>query len=271
MTPQPVLLGMPSGPSHGMRAPEVIHRGGPSAPTSLKPHHVVPTLAHFEITYACMEQCIMCYNPTRTKVNERDKGLVQQIVETVAAQRIPHTYLIGGEPTYGYSASELSDLVDCLADNGSSTTIVTNGQVHLRQFNPRLACFGVSIHGATPEAHDSITGKRGSFKRATEAVRRYVDDGHDVRIITVLMGRNHDEMFRIAEMAAELGAESIYFDIYEPGGIGEVNSHAASLRMQPTLGELRAGLGQIVDANMQIPLRGGDALGTAVPYCLEPR
>lgn len=252
----PKVVGSTGGDAFGMRAPSVITRDGAAPGRRLVPPFSIPTLAHIEITYACMESCIMCYNPTRTKVNARDKSLVRDIVATLADQRIPHTYLIGGEPTYGYTGAELSDMVDQLADNGSSTTIVTNGQIHLKHFNNRLAAFGVSIHGADAESHDSITGKRGSFKRALDAVRLYVEDGHDVRFVTVIMGRNHDQMYRIAELAYELGAESIYFDVYEPGGIGESLSRARDLRMQPTAAELRVALGEVIRAHDELPFRG---------------
>jgi pyrroloquinoline quinone biosynthesis protein E len=260
-----------STPSYGMVDPYLIERKGPTRDVQIKPLFTIPTLAHIEITYACMEDCIMCYNPTRTKVSDRDKEVVWDIVRSVASQRIPHTYLIGGEPTYGYTAAELSDMVDYLSDHGSSVTIVTNGQIHLKKFNPRLACFGVSLHGADADMHDSITRKPGSFKRAVAAARMYVEDGHDVRIVPVVMGRNHDQMYKIAELADDIGAESIYYDIYEPGGIGEENSHDASMHMQPSINELRAAIGQIVDAHDDFPFRGSVGIGTAMPYCFDER
>jgi radical SAM protein with 4Fe4S-binding SPASM domain len=258
-------------PDYGMVDPYVIRRDGPTRDVTIKPLFCIPTLAHIEITYACMEDCIMCYNPTRTKVSQRDKEQVWSIVRSLAEQRIPHTYLIGGEPTYGYTGAELGDMVDYLSDHGSSVTIVTNGQIHLKDFTRRLACFGVSLHGATAEDHDAITRKPGSFKRAVAAARMYVEDGHDVRIVPVVMGRNHDQMYRIAELAADIGAESVYFDIYEPGGIGEANSHDADLHMQPTLDELRIALGQIVEAHDVLPFPGSVGIGTALPYCFDER
>jgi radical SAM protein with 4Fe4S-binding SPASM domain len=263
--------GCGSDPSYGMVDPYVIQRAGPSRDVRIEPLFTIPTLAHIEITYACMEDCIMCYNPTRTKVTDRDKGIVWDIVKSMAAQRIPHTYLIGGEPTYGYKKQELADMVDYLSDHGSSVTIVTNGQITLTDFTNRLACFGVSIHGSTPEVHDAITQLPGSFEKAVRSVRRYVEDGHDVRIVPVVMGRNHDEMYRIAELAWELGAESIYYDIYEPGGIGEVNSHDADLHMQPSIDELRVAIGQIVQAHDDLPFAGSIGIGTAIPYCFDER
>ena len=263
--------GCSTDPSYGMVDPYVIQRDGPRRDVRIKPLFSIPTLAHIEITYACMEDCIMCYNPTRTKVNQRDKSIVWDIVKSLAAQRVPHTYLIGGEPTYGYKKQELADMVDYLSDHGSSVTIVTNGQITLKNFTNRLACFGVSIHGSTAEMHDGITQLKGSFEKAKRSVRQYVEDGHDVRIVPVVMGRNHDEMYRIAELAWELGAESIYYDIYEPGGIGEVNSHDADLHMQPSIEELRIALGQIVQAHDDLPFKGSIGIGTAIPYCFDER
>lgn len=258
--------------SYGMRDPyEIVRKGATDAAKRIRPLFCVPTLAHIEITYACMEDCIMCYNPSRERVDQRDKDVVWDIVRSLAKSRVPHTYLIGGEPTYGYSKDELQGYVEYLSDHGSSVTIVTNGQVRLKGMTQRLACYGVSIHGADAESHDSITRLRGSWKRAVETVRHYVDEGHDVRIIPVVMGRNHDQMYRIAELAWELGAESIYYDIYEPGGIGESNSGDKALRMELTYNELRHALGDIVAAHDDFAFRGSVGLGTAFPYCIDER
>lgn len=257
---------------YGMQEPYLIQRKGPTDSTKrIKPLFCIPTLTHIEITYACMENCIMCYNPARTKVSERDKSIVWDIVRSLAKSRVPHTYLIGGEPTFGYKKEELEEFVEYLSDHGSSVTIVTNGQIHLKGMTQRLACYGVSIHGADPETHDSIKRHRGSLKRAIATARAYVEEGHDVRIISVVMGINHEQMYRIAELAWEIGAESVYYDIYAPGGIGETNSHISELRMQPTHDELRIAIGQIIQAHDDFPFRGGVGLGTAFPYCLDER
>lgn len=258
--------------TYGLVDPYMIKRTGAlGGPKKIKPLFRVPTLAHIEITYACMEDCIMCYNPTRTKVSQRDKDIVWDIVKSLSKSRVPHTYLIGGEPTYGYSKEELQDYVEYLSDNGSSVTIVTNGQIRLKGMTNRLACYGVSIHGADAESHDSITRHKGSWKRAIETAKSYVDEGHDVRIIPVIMGRNHDQMYRIAELAWEIGAESIYYDVYEPGGIGEANTKAQSLKMELSYNELSTALGQVVQAHDDFPFRGSVGLGTALPYCFDER
>lgn len=255
----------------GLVAPYDVIRTGPVGQSvTIRPFHAVPENVHIEITYACMENCIMCYNPTRTKVNARDKAVVWQIIRVVAEAGVPHVYLIGGEPTYGYTKQELEEMVIYLSDRGCSVTIVTNGQIHLKGMTRRLACYGVSLHGATAEEHDFITRKKGSFRRAIEAVRLYVSEGHDVRVIPVVMGRNHDRMYAIAKLAWELGAESLYYDVYEPGGIGEANSHIEGLHMQPTHAELMTAIDQIIAAHDDFPFKGSVGFGTALPYCLHP-
>lgn len=265
------VLNEPVSHPYGITDPVLIQRSGPKNASQLKPLFNIPTLAHIEITYACMEDCIMCYNPTRTKVGARDKAIVWDIVKSVARSGIPHTYLIGGEPTYGFSKDELQSYVEYLFDHGSSVTIVTNGQVRLKGMTNKLACYGVSIHGGDAETHDSITQLKGSWQRAVDTARHYVDEGHDVRIIPVVMGRNHDHMYRIAELAWEIGAEAIYYDVYEPGGIGEQNAADSLLRMQPTIDELRTSIGQVIQARDDFPFRGDIGFGTALPFCFDER
>lgn len=254
----------------GMKEPYKINRKGTKGVT-IKPYFSIPTLVHLEITYACMANCIMCYNPARTLPTDRDKDNVWDIIKSMAKQRVPHVYLIGGEPTYGFSTQELSKYVDYLYENGSSVSLITNGQIRLKGMTKNLACFGISIHGSTSESHDFITGLPGSWARALETAKQYIAEGFDLRFITVVMGRNAQEMYDIARLAHEIGAESVYFDIYEPGGIGEKNSNVKELRMQPTQEELKIAIGQIIQANKDFSLRGGIGLGTALPYCFDER
>src|SRR3989338_1478544 len=60
-------------------------------------HDAIPHLCHIELTYACNEKCIFCYNPERAKVG--DLSEIDRIVRSIAASHIPHVYLIGGEPS----------------------------------------------------------------------------------------------------------------------------------------------------------------------------
>jgi len=229
-------------------------------------HDTVPHLCHIELTYACNEKCIFCYNPERAKLG--DLSIIDQIVESIAASQIPHVYLIGGEPSLLPEAT-LNRYIDRLSDH-SSVTIVTNGLKRLRGISPRLACFGVPIHGATAATHEFLNQSPGSFAKTLATIRSYVAEGFDVRCIPVLTGYNFDQMYDIIGLAASLGMESIYVDRYEDGGIGATNS--GDRRLKPTAEQFRVAVGQIIQAKTDFGMFGGRVgFGTAIPYCLDER
>jgi radical SAM protein with 4Fe4S-binding SPASM domain len=229
-------------------------------------HDTVPHLCHIEVTYACNERCIFCYNPERAKLG--DLSRIDEIVASVAESQIPHVYLIGGEPSL-LPVSKLNEYIELLSDH-SSVTIVTNGLRRLEGISSKLACFGVPLHGANAETHEFLNQARGSFAKTLDNIRYYVDQGFDVRCIPVLTGYNYDQMYDIIGLASELGMESVYVDRYEDGGIGSTNSNDRDLR--PTAEQFHVSVGQIADAKRDFPSFGGRVgFGTAIPYCLDER
>lgn len=229
-------------------------------------HDTVPHLCHIEMTYACNEKCIFCYNPERAKLG--DLSVIDRLVHSVAESQIPHVYLIGGEPSL-LPVEKLNEYIELLSEH-SSVTIVTNGLRRLEGISSKLACFGVPIHGATAETHEFLNQSKGSFKKTLETIRHYVSEGHDVRCIPVLTGYNYDQMYDIIGIAANLGMESIYVDRYEDGGIGASNSRGYNLK--PTGEQFRTAVGQIIQAKHDFTVFGGRVgFGTAIPYCLDER
>ena len=229
-------------------------------------HDTIPHLCHIELTYACNEKCIFCYNPERAKVG--DLSVVDRIVRAIATSQIPHVYLIGGEPSL-LPEDKLNEYIELLSEH-SSVTIVTNGLRRLRGISKKLACFGVPIHGANAETHEFLNQSPGSFNRTLETIGHYVSEGHDVRCIPVLTGYNYDQMYDIIRIAAELGMESIYVDRYEDGGIGSGNS--PNRHLKPTGPQFTTAVGQIIQARHDFGIFGKRVgFGTAIPYCLDER
>lgn len=229
-------------------------------------HDVIPHLCHIELTYACNERCIFCYNPEHAKLG--DLSAIDRLIRSVAESQIPHVYLIGGEPSL-LPVEKLNEYIELLAPH-SSVTIVTNGLRRLEGISNKLACFGVPIHGANAETHEFLNQTPGSFAKTLETIRCYVAEGHDVRCIPVLTGYNFDQMYDIIGIAADLGMESIYVDRYEDGGVGSVNS--GKYHLKPTAEQFRTAVGQIVEAKHDFRVFGGRVgFGTAIPYCLDER
>jgi len=230
-------------------------------------HDTVPHLCHIEMTYACNEKCIFCYNPERAKLGDLTK--IDLIVRSIVASQIPHVYLIGGEPSL-LPEEKLNEYIELLSDH-SSVTIVTNGLKRLKGISHKLACFGVPIHGANAETHEFHNQSPGSFRKTLDTIRHYVNDGYDVRCILVLTGYNYDQMYEILGIAASMGMESVYVDRYEDGGIG-ARSTAEGRRLKPTLEQFHIAVGQIIKARHDFDIFGGRVgFGTAIPYCLDER
>lgn len=229
-------------------------------------HDVIPHLCHIEMTYACNAKCIFCYNPERAKLG--DISVVDRIVSAVAKSQIPHVYLIGGEPSL-LPVEKINEYIELLSKN-SSVTIVTNGIKYLKGVSPKLACFGVPIHGANAKTHEFLNQTPGSFAKTLDTIRYYIDEGHDVRCIPVLTGYNYDQMYDIIGLAANLGMESVFIDRYEDGGIGATNSQDRQLK--PTAEQFYLAIEQIIRARHHFTILSGRiGFGTAIPYCMDER
>jgi len=229
-------------------------------------HDTIPHLCHIEMTYACNEKCIFCYNPKRAKLG--DISVIDKIVRRIAESQIPHVYLIGGEPSL-LPVKKLNEYIDILSPH-SSVTIVTNGLKCMKGISKKLACFGVPIHGANIETHEFLNQTVGSFAKTLDTIKYYVDEGYDVRCIPVLTGYNFDQIYNIIELAAKLGMESVYVDRYEDGGVGATNSDRC--RLKPTKTEFYEAVSQIIRAKKELAIfEGKVGFGTAIPYCLDER
>jgi len=223
-------------------------------------HYSVPHLIHIETTYGCNQRCIFCYNPNRNCYIDYDK--LDNIVDSVCKSKIPHVYLIGGEPSI-LKVEKLNEYIDKLSKY-SSVTIVTNGFKYMEGLSKNLACLGIPIHG-DKKTHEYLTNNSGSYDKIIENIKKYVEEGFDVRIIPVLMSINHNQMYDIIKLSVKLGAESIFVDRFEPGGIGS----KLTKELLPSNEQFNIALDQMIKAKKHFGIPLG--FGTAIPYCLDKR
>lgn len=220
----------------------------------------VPHLVHIETTYRCNSRCVFCYNPNREA--PFDKATLDRVVKSVYDSWVPHVYLIGGEPSL-LGVKQLNEYIDLLSER-SSVTIVTNGLLYLEGLSDRLACIGIPLHGDRV-THERHTAYKGGYDIATESFCKYVARGFDVRCIPVLTAWNCDQIYDIISTAKSLGAESVFVDRFEDGGLG--NNRSKDLK--PSLEQFRSALSQMIRARDELHISVG--FGTAIPYCLDPR
>lgn len=212
------------------------------------------------MSYTCNAQCYFCYNPYRN--SPIDYPTIDKLVRSVHNSHIPHVYLIGGEPSL-LETKKLNSYIDLLSEN-SSVTIVTNGIIYKDGLSNKLACIGIAIHG-DEATHESLTKMKGSYKKIVDTIKKYVRDGFDVRIIPVLMSVNYNQIYAIIKLAKELGAESVFVDRFESGGIGSIES----AKLKPSLEQFKESLTQMIQARSDFNIPIG--FGTAIPFCLDKR
>jgi len=227
--------------------------------TKLK-HYSVPHLIHIEMSYACNSKCFFCYNPYRD--SPIDYNIIDKLVASIHKSKIPHVYLIGGEPSL-LDVKKINQYIDTLSKN-SSVTIVTNGLIHIDNLSRNLACIGVAIHG-NPQTQEWLSGIEDGYSKTVDTISKYVKEGFDVRCIPVLTSKNFDQIYDIIKLAKRLGMESVFVDKFEIGGMGLDMAN----QLKPTLEQFKVAVGQMIKARDDFNIPVG--FGTAIPYCLDER
>ena len=197
----------------------------------------IPHLVHIETTYLCNAKCIFCYNPSR--ISNIDYEKLDKIVKSIHNSKIPHVYLIGGEPSL-VDINKLNEYIDLLSQN-SSVTIVTNGIKYLEGLSKNLACIGIPIHG-DEKTHEYLNNVKGSYEKIISNLKKYIGDGFDVRCIPVLMSVNYNQMYSIIEKVSKLGVESVFVDRFESGGLGS----KLTQELSPSWNQFKIALRQMV-------------------------
>ncbi|MFD9797039.1 radical SAM protein [Streptomyces sp. NPDC059070] len=142
-----------------------------------------PQAVIWDITYACPLRCTHCYSesgrrPSRQVSHEE----MLRIADAIVALKPGQVTLAGGEPLLVKGVFEVAER---LSAAGIAVLVYTGGWNLRRWMVDELArvCrrVVVSVDGPTPEVHDRIRGRAGSFERAMGALRM-LDDGARVRV-----------------------------------------------------------------------------------------
>ena len=186
---------------------------------------VKPTsIANFAVTYRCTSRCRTC-NIWKIEDPEIGEMTLEEIVGIFHINRdflgdVRSIQITGGEP---YMREDLSDIVFSIHDNLPRTSfwIATNGYSPawiekrtlemLEGLDGQHLGVSVSIDGRD-ETHDAIRGVSGSYKNATETLRRLSTLCKDHENLSLSVGmtltqENLIEMAEVSEMAWNHGAD----------------------------------------------------------------
>ena len=131
-----------------------------------------PACVIWDMTYACPLRCVHCYSESgRRATRQLSYEDMLRIADAICSLRPPTVLLSGGEP---FAVKGVFEVAERISRAGVEVDVYTSGWfLDLRMIERIPDSFShvtVSLDGATPEVHDRIRGRSGSFDRAMNAL-----------------------------------------------------------------------------------------------------
>ncbi|MBI5531533.1 MAG: radical SAM protein [Deltaproteobacteria bacterium] len=162
------------------------------------------------LTYACNNGCLFCLDKETGRTDARDAAEIRRDIVEGRRRGSERLILSGGEPTTHPQFAEFVR-VGKLAGYRWVQAVSNGRMFSYPQFLQRAIKAGldeltVSMHGHTPELHDSLVGVDGAFAQASDGVRSAIASGRIVvNIDIVINGRNVEHLPAMIETFADWG------------------------------------------------------------------
>jgi radical SAM protein with 4Fe4S-binding SPASM domain len=186
-------------------------------PTMLYRRLSAPITCQVELTTACDNSCIHCYNHWRHETDISHEvmsvSLLGTVVDELLKNDVFQVSLTGGEPLL--CKGRLFAGVEKLVAGGISCTVNSN----LTRLTSQDACalHRLGLHGiltsvcaSTAELHDHITRQEGSFVKTICGIGNATHAGIEVGVSMVVTQLNKDEVIKTALMLKAIGVSQFY-------------------------------------------------------------
>ena len=156
-------------------------------------------IAYVELTRSCNLRCRHCLNSSGDALdNQLNYEEFKDMILKFSEAGIQEIRFTGGEPLV---FPKVFDLIKLCTELGIFTSIGTNGTLITKNIAQKLKLAGlkkaiVSIDG-TEKKHDYIRGE-GNYKKAMDGIDNLIELGIDVRINSVIMKENTDDVIEFA-------------------------------------------------------------------------
>ena len=191
---------------------------------------------NFELTYACSERCLHCYNEGAARSNLHEEHRLRpdmltlddykRIIDEAVELGIPEVTVTGGDP---FSYPHCWDILDYMHERNLAVNLLTNAQaLNSSEKIRRVARLGlrqlsVSIYSTDAEVHNQITRRPGSWEQSMKALRELSAWPVPLNIKTPVFRLNTRSYYGVREIARQLGAETEVSCVLKPGADGDVS------------------------------------------------
>lgn len=174
-----------------------------------------------ELTYACSEKCIHCYNigATRNDNEKNHRGDIEQlsieeyrrIIDELYEAGLCRVILSGGDP---FSYANIWDILDYLFEKNIAIDIFTNGlsivgrEDDIANYYPRRVC--LSLYSGSAIVHDSITRTRQSWKKTVSVIEKLANLSIPTVIKCCVMKPNVKSYYTVSDIGRKYSASVQY-------------------------------------------------------------
>lgn len=227
-----------------------------------------------QLGHLCNNRCVFCVSGQLTRKREAPLLDAAPLLERLRGARAAgyrRVTLLGGEPTIQPAFLEVvTEAVDLAFDeivvfsNGSKpsrTDVIDRVLATGGKFEWRL-----SFQGATREAHERTTRRKGSFDQLMRTARMLRERGQRITVNTCVVATNFESLPAFAELLLPLGASQLHVDMLNPYDTGTMSDDEVRA-IQPRYSDLAAPLSRMIE---RFPADFDVNVGN-LPFCAAPR
>lgn len=176
----------------------------------------IPLNIHYELTSECNMNCIHCYVVKSEKKKELEYEEVKDLLDQLAEAGGLYLDLTGGEVL---TRKDFFEIAEYARKKQFILTILTSGTLITESVADRIVELyplnvEMSLYGATPKVHDSITRVPGSFEKVLRAVELLKERNVAIVLKTLLMKPNFRELEELFYLGNKLGVHDHVFDMH---------------------------------------------------------
>ena len=185
---------------------------------------MTPQKTEVQLGHLCNNRCVFCISGHRTHERRAPILSATKLEEEIrAAKENGQTSItfLGGEPTV---QPFFLDLVEFAADLGFDEIVIfSNGsRLHRPAFMDRILATGAtfefrfSFQGATCEAHERTTKRRGSFEKLLAAVALAAKRNQRIAVNMCVVKQNFESVAHFGPLLEPFGVRQLHLDMMHP-------------------------------------------------------
>ena len=166
----------------------------------------------WEITNQCNLKCGFCHRNIYNDRLEPSYDEVLKILDILKSSNITKIIISGGEP---FCRSDIIDILINIKKKGFEVDMCTNATLitlkDIVKLSKVLSEISVSVDSANDEQHDNIRGIKGSWMKSINTIKRMIELGLEVHIISILDEKNIAYLNETVAFFYDLHVHSVSF------------------------------------------------------------